>query len=173
MRLTVSTNTLFLLRQLDDCVTRKYVPFRTRLMAFLIDHVLFCAFSGMLLSLLLRKEILHISHSADLGISEVWQAIYLYAAAHPLVVLLLFTAHWLYFASFESSGFQATPGKLAMQFSLVSCQHKPITFWQATLRHFCKVALLIPCGLTYWVGLFSTKKQLLHDRICGCLHMSR
>ena len=142
-------------------------------MAFLIDHVLFCALFGLLISVVAYPEMEKLPHHPGGGLANNLTFIYQFLVTYPLVLVLLAMSHWLYFAGFESSGFQATPGKLALRFSLVSGMHRPFTFWQASARYLCKIILLPFFGLSYWVGLWSLKKQFLHDQLCNCLHMSR
>jgi uncharacterized RDD family membrane protein YckC len=76
---------------------------------------------------------------------------------------------WLYYAGFESSRSQATPGKVLMSLVVTDLQGNKPTFARTTLRFFWKYisALIIFIGFIM-IG-FTQKHQGLHDRIAGCL----
>jgi uncharacterized RDD family membrane protein YckC len=77
--------------------------------------------------------------------------------------------HWLYWAGMESSGYQATLGKMALGLIVTDLKGEPISFSRATGRYFGKFvsALLLGIGflMTGWTG----KKQALHDIMAGTL----
>lgn len=75
---------------------------------------------------------------------------------------------WLYFAAFESSSWQATPGKRALGLRVVDMHGARIGFGRATGRFFGK----IPSGLILCIGYmmagWTARKQALHDMMAGC-----
>ncbi|MGB6544724.1 MAG: RDD family protein [Candidatus Acidiferrales bacterium] len=87
---------------------------------------------------------------------------------------------WLYYAAFESSVWQGTPGKKFFGLYVADMQGNRITFGRATRRYFsghfwlCVPSIgglyfitdCICCGLT-------ARKQALHDAIAGCLVLKR
>jgi len=83
--------------------------------------------------------------------------------------VLLIVIPWLYFAGFESSRSQATPGKLLMHIVVTDMTGNKPTFARVTLRHFAKFisALIILIGFLM-IGL-TQKRQGLHDKIAGSL----
>jgi uncharacterized RDD family membrane protein YckC len=87
-------------------------------------------------------------------------------AAYGIVLIVI---PWLYFAGFESSRSQATPGKLLMHIVVTDMTGNKPTFARVTLRHFAKFvsALIIFIGFLM-IGL-TLKRQGLHDKIAGCL----
>ena len=87
-------------------------------------------------------------------------------AAYGIVLIVI---PWLYYAGFESSRSQATPGKLLMHIVVTDMTGNKPTFARVTLRHFAKFvsALIIFIGFLM-IGL-TKKRQGLHDRIAGCL----
>ena len=87
-------------------------------------------------------------------------------AAYGIVLIVI---PWLYFAGFESSRSQATPGKLLMHIVVTDMTGNKPTFARVTLRHFAKFvsALIIFIGFLM-IGL-TQKRQGLHDKIAGCL----
>ncbi len=83
--------------------------------------------------------------------------------------MLIIVIPWLYYAGFESSRSQATPGKLLMRIVVTDLEGNKPTFARVTLRHFAKIisALIIFIGFLM-IGL-TKKRQGLHDKIAGCL----
>jgi uncharacterized RDD family membrane protein YckC len=87
-------------------------------------------------------------------------------------VALLIT--WLYHAYFESSSWQATPGKRVLSLYVTDLSGQPISFLHATVRHFSKIITgLIPLGLGYIMAGFTERRQALHDMIAGTLVLRR
>jgi uncharacterized RDD family membrane protein YckC len=87
-------------------------------------------------------------------------------------VALLIT--WLYHAYFESSSWQATPGKRVLSLYVTDLNGQPISFLHATGRHFSKIITgLIPLGLGYIMAGFTERRQALHDMIAGTLVLRR
>ena len=87
-------------------------------------------------------------------------------AAYGIILIII---PWLYFAGFESSRSQATPGKLLMHIVVTDMVGNKPTFARVTLRHFAKFisALIIFIGFLM-IGL-TPKRQGLHDKIASCL----
>ena len=76
---------------------------------------------------------------------------------------------WLYYALFESSSWQATPGKSLLGLYVTDLQGRPITFARATIRHFAKIISSLTFLVGYILAGFTEKKQALHDMIASCL----
>ncbi len=89
--------------------------------------------------------------------------------------LILMLMQWLYFAGMESSGRQATFGKLAMSLRVSDLEGQRMSFGKASGRFFAKFLLaLVPFGIfTYVMAGFTEKKQALHDMIAGTLVVRR
>ncbi len=81
---------------------------------------------------------------------------------------------WLYHAYFESSSWQATVGKRVMSLYVTDLSGQPISFLNATGRHFAKIITgLIPLFLGYIMAAFTERRQALHDMIAGTLVLRR
>ena len=80
---------------------------------------------------------------------------------------------WLYHAWMESSEWQATLGKKALDLVVTDMAGCRVSFWRATGRHFAKVvsSMIYPFG--HILAGFTEKKQALHDMIAGCLILRR
>jgi uncharacterized RDD family membrane protein YckC len=86
-----------------------------------------------------------------------------------LWIAFVVLAFWPYFACFESSKWQATPGKAAFGLLVSDEQGNRISFARATARTFGKLlsALLLCFGFV--MAAFTGKKQALHDLMSACL----
>ncbi len=81
---------------------------------------------------------------------------------------------WLYHALMESSSWQATLGKKALDLAVTDMEGRRITFGRASGRHFAKIISgLIPFAIGYIVAGFTAKKQAIHDMIASCLVVRR
>jgi uncharacterized RDD family membrane protein YckC len=91
-----------------------------------------------------------------------------------LIVLVAFLGSWLYYALFESSSWQATPGKKVLNIFVTDINGAPVSFGRATGRHFSKfVTQLIPLGIGYMLAGLTERKQALHDMIASTLVLRR
>ncbi len=81
---------------------------------------------------------------------------------------------WLYHAYFESSTWQATPGKRVVNLYVTDLSGQRISFLNATGRHFAKIVTgLIPLFIGYIMAAFTERRQALHDMIAGTLVLRR
>ncbi len=88
----------------------------------------------------------------------------------PFIGLLV---NWLYFAYFESSERQATPGKTAMGLKVTDTDGKRLSFVTASIRYFAKFISSLVLFLGFVMIAFDAKKQGLHDKIAGTLVMKQ
>lgn len=80
---------------------------------------------------------------------------------------LVLIVWWLYFAVLESSRYQGTLGKIALNMKVTDLNGRRINFVQATIRHFAKWLSGLIMGLGYIIALFTEKRQALHDMIAS------
>jgi uncharacterized RDD family membrane protein YckC len=78
---------------------------------------------------------------------------------------------WLYFALLESSGLQATLGKMTVGLYVTDEAGRRLTFSRATGRHFGKYISGVLLGIGFLMAGFTAKKQALHDMLAGTLVM--
>jgi uncharacterized RDD family membrane protein YckC len=90
-----------------------------------------------------------------------------------IVSILSIVVVWLYFAGFESSGMQGTPGKLAMGIKVTDTDGDPIGFGMATGRYLGRIISGLLLDLGYVFAFFTSKKQTLHDLIAGTIVILR
>ena len=86
-----------------------------------------------------------------------------------LAGILAFAVQWLYFALFESGGWQATLGKKAMGLKVTDMRSQRISFGRATGRFFAKILSGLSFLIGYLMAGFTAKKQALHDVIAETL----
>lgn len=87
--------------------------------------------------------------------------------------LLLFLMMWIYYAFFEASSWQATPGKRVLRLYVTDLTGRPITFWRASIRYFVRMISELTFLVGYIPAGFTEKKQALHDMIASCLVLRR
>ena len=94
------------------------------------------------------------------------------AALGPIVAavgILIVVVPWLYYAGFESSRGQATPGKVLMHLEVTDLEGNHISFARATLRFFGKFISVLIIFIGFLMIGLTKKRQGLHDKIAGCL----
>jgi uncharacterized RDD family membrane protein YckC len=129
-----------------------YAGFWRRAFAYLIDYFV-VALAGRLISLALFSG--------------------LTAAGAPLYLLLLFVVASLYYASMESSGWQATLGKRALGIKVTDLYGERIGFGRALGRVLAHVPSGIILGIGFVMTVFTSRRQTLHDMIAGTLVVKR
>jgi uncharacterized RDD family membrane protein YckC len=152
-----------------------YAGLGRRLIAFVVDAILILLFGIVAASVLgllrgLQNAYFYfIQHVPADQLTTEGSMVALYGSIIAAYGILVIVIPWLYYAGFESSRSQATPGKLLMHIVVTDLNGNKPTFSRVTLRHFAKFisALIIFIGFLM-IGL-TKKRQGLHDRIAGCL----
>ena len=142
----------------------RYAGFWVRFWALMVDALILMSLWSvplLLMSLWMGKTLLEVA-----TLETVSEA--------PFIALLIlpiagFVIHWLYFACFESGGWQATPGKRLMGLRVTDLAGKRISFARAAGRWLSKIlsSSILYIGFIL-VGL-TDKKQGLHDKIVDTL----
>ncbi|QQR68456.1 MAG: RDD family protein [Alphaproteobacteria bacterium] len=99
----------------------------------------------------------------------------------PAVLGLVFLASvfistiliWLLCAGFESSKYQATPGKMVCRLIVTDKNGNRISFGRATGRHFAKALSNITLCIGYLMVCWTKRKQGLHDILASTLVLRR
>lgn len=143
-----------------------YAGFWLRAVAYFVDVVLLTTIgvATILLPLLAKGAI-----PAD----NPW---FLFSGANRQIVaiqLLIYMLSWLYFASFESSAWQATPGKRMMRLVVTDLEGRRITFARASGRFFGKFISQFLLFFGFVLAGFTPRKQALHDILAKCLVLRR
>lgn len=156
-------------------VVQPYAGFWLRLVAYIIDGAILCL--GFILLIGLAAAFVGAGFFRGLG----QDASSAYNIMAPVMVLMItmfvfvtLAGGWIYYAWFESSQYQATPGKLALGLYVTDMEARRITFARASGRFFAKLITgLIPLFIGYIMAGFTAKKQALHDMIASCLVLRR
>lgn len=156
-------------------IAQPYAGFWLRVVAYIIDLAI--VFLGFILLIGIAAAIIGTGFFRGVG-QDVTGAESAFAPALITLVLMFafvcVAARWIYYAWFESSGYQATPGKLALGLFVTDMQGRRITFARASGRYFGKIITgLIPLFIGYIMAGFTEKKQALHDMIASCLVLRR
>jgi uncharacterized RDD family membrane protein YckC len=89
------------------------------------------------------------------------------------IQLLVTMASWLYFASFESSAWQATPGKRLLRLLVTDLEGHRISFARASGRYFGKLLSGTLFLIGFLIAGITPRKQALHDLLAKCLVVRR
>jgi uncharacterized RDD family membrane protein YckC len=87
--------------------------------------------------------------------------------------VLLFVIMWAYYAFFETSAWQATPGKRIFRIYVTDLAGGKITLQRASIRYFARKISEVTFLVGYLIAGFTEKKQALHDILAGCLVVRR
>ncbi len=146
--------------------SHRYAGFPARLAAYLLDEVIVLLAAGVsaipFLGVgLLLKTLDGPERDALSGMLSV-------AALVSLLPFLLF-GQWLYHAAFESSAWQATPGKRLLGLRVLDEEGRPLAFGRASARYVARWASGLLFNLGYVMAAFTARKQALHDLIAGTI----
>ena len=72
---------------------------------------------------------------------------------------------WMYFAVFESSDWQGTPGKKALGLVVTDEAGRKISMIRATKRYAAKILGMLFLGVGIFMVAFTARKQGLHDKM--------
>ncbi len=141
-----------------------YAGFWFRAAAYFLDtSTLGFVLGGIVLRPILLKN--HVGPS----VQDAWK---FYTGDSPqatALLLLIQLVSWLYFAAFESSPWQATPGKKVLGLRVTNLEGKRLSFIRASGRYFGKIISWLLFGIGFALAGFTQKKQALHDMLAGCL----
>jgi hypothetical protein len=83
----------------------------------------------------------------------------------PLLLAMLLALGW--FAAFEASAWQATPGKRALGLRVVDTDSRRIGLPRAAVRHLAGALSWITLNIGHLLALVPPRRQALHDRVAG------
>lgn len=73
-----------------------------------------------------------------------------------------------YKSAFESSKFQATPGKIIVGLKIVNSDGASISVLRALLRNLAKILSYMIFGIGFLMSALPARKRCLHDILTGC-----
>jgi uncharacterized RDD family membrane protein YckC len=139
-----------------------YAGFWKRFAAYFIDEIIL-SFVGIMMLLVVAGIV-----GIPMGISGVDEDV-----IAPLIVIYFgiidFLLNWLYYTILESSGRQATLGKMAMGIVVTDMDGGRISFARANGRFWSKILSGLFFSIGYIIAGFTERKQALHDLIAATL----
>ena len=140
-----------------------YAGFWLRAIAYLLD--------SFILGISLQFVIAPILRNNQVGpsLEDFWKFYSSSSRQSTAFVLLVQLADWLYYAAFESSAWQATPGKKILKLKVTDVDGHRISFARASGRHFGKFISTFSVLVGFAMAGFTERKQALHDKMAGCL----
>ena len=146
----------------------EYAGFWLRFGAWVIDYlILMVPFTAISLSMGLGVAMTRLF--ADMEKDQT-AAISAYAAAAQPITYVLLVIGFVYYAFFESSKWQATPGKMAVGIRVTDTEGRRISVGRAAGRNAVRLlnafTLLVPM-VFYIVAAFTQRKQGVHDLLAS------
>lgn len=129
-----------------------YAGFWVRVLAYLIDFVI----------LLVVQSVINLFFGVSVFGAEAPSAL----GASNAIGLIIGIA---YFAGFEASDKQATPGKMALGLIVTDTDGGRISFLRAIGRYFAKILSGLILFIGYIMVAFTDRKQGLHDLLASTL----
>jgi uncharacterized RDD family membrane protein YckC len=151
-----------------------YGGFGRRFVAFIVDIILILIFDIVAVSVLgmirgLQNLVFYLQGQPVESLTVDGTTAALFGSIIAAYGLAIIVVPWIYFAGFESSRSQATPGKLLMKIVVTDLEGNKPTFARVTLRHFAKIISTLLIFTGFLAIAFTQKKQGFHDKIAGCL----
>lgn len=142
----------------------RYVGFWRRLVAALVDGVIL--WIVVWIATFALQDTLPIAMDEGMTVDNFWRTFVVSIVTQLAVSLVV---GWVYCAGFESSAWQATPGKRLLGIAVTDLAGRRITFARATGRYAAESLSSALFLIGYLVQLFTEKRQALHDVLAGTL----
>jgi uncharacterized RDD family membrane protein YckC len=152
-----------------------YAGLGRRIVAFIVDFILILLFDAVAVAVLglfrglQNLYFFAVQHAPVESITTEGTSAALFGSIIASYGVILIVIPWLYYAGFESSKSQATPGKLLMRIVVTDLDGNKASFARVTLRHFAKIISTLIIFLGFLMIGLTRKRQGLHDKIAGCL----
>ena len=141
----------------------RYAGFWIRALAYLIDYlivnvivIVVSGLVGLIIGLIIGGLAAQRGEQASLP-----DSVSLIGGVVGLVIVLT------YYIKFNSSGWQATPGKRMLGIHLIKADGQPIGAWLACGRYFAYIVSALPLCIGFMMAGWNEEKKTLHDTICG------
>lgn len=144
-----------------------YAGFWKRVAAYTIDSSVLGLISGVIGMMI--GAVLGVALSVSNGST----ASVAYVVVQIVVQLVTFALCASYYGWMQSSGHQATLGKMAIGIKVTRTDGSPISFWRGFGRYFAMIPSSLILGIGFFMAGFTERKQALHDLICDTLVVDR
>lgn len=159
--------------------TIEYAGFFRRFGGYIVDSIIFSIITGIasqIIGALMGASITQVVMNSGFGPGSTEippELISSFGDLFFVALIVNFVLAWLYFALFESSGMQATPGKRLLGMKVTDMDGEQISFGTATGRFLGKIISGAILLIGYLMAAFTAKKQALHDLIAGTVVVLR
>ena len=158
--------------------THPYGSAFRRFFAFLIDSLLLAALSAIIglffgAPAVPDKEVLQQAVPGNITDAFLQSLQRSSSAQQGVRSYLEMAAHLLYWPLFESSAWQATPGKRILRLCVADLNGNRISFARALARNLSKVFSVITLGFGFLMIAVTVRNQCLHDKIAGTMILKR
>jgi uncharacterized RDD family membrane protein YckC len=150
----------------------QYAGFWRRFVAYFIDRLIL-AVPNCILVALFGLQLLALFGIGQGGLEFNFDRLGTVIAAAVWLALGIFLVQLLYFALFESSRLQATPGKMALGIIVTDMEGKQVSLARALGRNLGKIVSSLIFCIGYIMAGLTAKKQALHDMMADCLEVMR
>jgi uncharacterized RDD family membrane protein YckC len=152
----------------STALSTQYAGFWRRFVAYVIDRLILGIPSGILVLVFIVPSI--VSLVGGLCDPErIPFAILSFVMSWVWLILVIVIGHLLYFVWFESSRFQATPGKMLLGIVVTDISEKRVSFLRALGRNLGKIISHWILNIGFLMAGVTAKKQALHDMMADCL----
>ena len=142
----------------------RYAGFWRRFVATIVDWIILWAVVWIVTFGL--QDVLPIAMEEDRSVEDFWQSFIVSLATQ---IAVWFVIGWAYCAGFESSSWQATPGKRVVRVAVTDLAGSRISFARATGRYVAESFSSALFLIGYLVQPFTERRQALHDILAGTL----
>lgn len=157
------------LPQTNAAALEDYAGFWKRLAAFILDTIILSiAFKliGTFFGISAAEEAMKQQMLGGTSLLDAYRGFYMHTWVYSTLTTVI---TWLYFATLESSAWQATVGKLALGIRVTDNAGHRISFARGLGRYAAKLLSYIILLIGFLMIAFTARKQGLHDFIAGTL----
>jgi len=146
----------------------EYAGFWRRFLAYMVDRLILGIPLGIIVLIFVVPSIVALVHKS--GDSDIGPFVVLsFIAGWVWLIVLYLAAYILYFAWFESSRHQATPGKMLLGIVVTDLEGRPVSFLRSLGRNAGKLISHLAFHIGFIMAGLTPRKQALHDMLADCL----
>jgi uncharacterized RDD family membrane protein YckC len=150
----------------------EYAGFWRRFVAYIIDRLILGVPSAILVALFIVPSIVGLVAGGCVSCCSPENfplAIFPFIVGWIWLIALIVVGHLLYFAWFESSKYQANPGKMLLGIIVTDLEGQRVSFYRSLGRNAGKVISHLALNIGFILAGLTPRKQALHDMLADCL----
>jgi len=152
----------------STATSMQYAGFWRRFVAYVVDRLILGIPSLILVLVFIVPSIVGLVGSVS-DPERILFAILSFVMSWVWLIVVIIVGHLLYFAWFESSRFQATPGKMLLGIVVTDTAEQPVSFLRALGRNLGKIISHMIFNIGFLMAGITARKQALHDMLADCL----